>query len=421
MVKNIDVWKEAGDCWAAYDMTFEAVQASAMGTLIVNVTKGQIENPFLSLLEVTSVSGGATTSAPSRSPSLQPSSKSASPTSSGGIVARINFGSNRLIQGYDLPEPGKLTGVPAVVQYQGTGQQISQASNSLVYESHVWAFENLTYSLDVDPSREYDVKIMVAESYTPNCVNDHRIFHLKVGDQLRENIDVFEEVGCKTALDLKFVNVKPKPSGKLEISGLKKPGADNPMISALEVSFAAAISPSEEPSSFPTYVPTVYPSGSPSRSSVPIVKVNFGRSTATNGYQPPQAANLTGTINLYGGYNVDISGTEDDGAYASHAWSSWKVGYKMVLDPSKLYNVRVGFAESYEPNCVVGARIFNLQVGTETISDIDVFKAAGGCRTAYDMVFKNVQPLQSSGVLQVAVLKGKQENAIISLLEVTQA
>jgi Malectin domain len=73
----------------------------------------------------------------------------------------------------------------------------------------------------------------------------------------------------------------------------------------------------------------------------------------------------------------------------------------------------LGFAETYQPNCASGKRIFHIHVnGVPAISNFDTF-AAGGCMAAY--VTALTVAASTSGNIDLGLVK-VQENPFISLL-----
>jgi hypothetical protein len=447
-VHNIDVVKAAG-CVSAYDLTFKNISG---GAVQVGLARGPAENPFLSLIRVYEANQQMPTGSPTIVPSIHPSTSAvdntSGPTASPSEIIRtvlddpsvmVSFGTNLPVDGYSLvPQEDKLVG--AFNLFGGEGIAIDNTDVSRAYASHLWVSgDNLTYNLELDARKTYDVTLGFAESYGPNCQNDMRVFSASVGDKTEENIDVFTSAGCRKAYDLIFPDV---PGGTLKIV-LSRGPAENPFLSlirAYEVTFqqvshnrlsSPTTTPSSSiPSTAPTQMPSTLPTPDPSTNDIrsteptttippiePVLKVHFGTNQVIDGYTTPITANFVGIVSNFDGTGIQINNTANDLAYASHFWTSeTSVSYYLDLEPSRQYDVSLGFAESYTPNCVKGARVFQATVGSSVHSDIDVFDAVG-CKTAYNIPFNNVLA-DDNGRVFVILSRGVSENPFLSLIEV---
>lgn len=147
---------------------------------------------------------------------------------------------------------------------------------------------------------------------------------------------------------------------------------------------------------------------------------------STSCYDAPNANQIVGNPEYctVGGFcgAADIAEVADPEAYASHMFTNTTAGYQFTnLDDTKKYDVKLGFAESYAPNCSKNARQFLVTLtGKKTQSrPVDVFLVVG-CRTGYDLVFRDVETVTGSGFLRVTISAGMTGDAMLAVLEVTE-
>jgi len=291
--------------------------------------------------------------------------------------------------------------------YYTTSAQIKGTSTPEYFQSHRWRDgASFKYSLGgFTSSKTYEIKFGWAEIFWRTCTagGGARVFHVVVNSRVVElNLDVFGEVGCETAL-VKSHRLSPDSGGKFDIEFV--PVVSNAMVSFIEITEVTGTGPPPPPP--PPPPPTLTP-GTQGR----FVLINAGDSRETN---PKLYGSGTQT---YSGSDL-ISGTTLPQQYfQSHRFAISNFKYDIDgLDKNKVYEVELGFAELYGPNCVVGKRIFDIKANGRTIeSNVDVF-AAKGCRAAYILSY-NLTP-DSQGGLELEFVR-KVENPMVSMIKLEE-
>lgn len=304
-------------------------------------------------------------------------------------VARINFGP--AAPDYDAFIPSSFSA--PVRQYSGSAGIIAGTTDDVAYNTHVYNNGDFSYVTPADGSKTYNVKLGFAEVYLPSCRIRRRLFSASVNGDIVDEIDVFAAVGCNQAYDVMFKDVRPV-NGMISIS-LKKGLVQSPMISNLEIFVA---------------------SGDGVDTPVAVSSVNFG-GDAMGVYQTADPALLDGTSSTYSRI-VDIAGADGDLTYSSHLWTESTMSYRLQVPNGVLYDVKLGFAETYTRSCGVDRRVFSASVAEQVVNDIDVFKSVG-CNAVYDLSFKDVNPV--NGEIVVSVMKTSGQNAMISNVVVYKA
>jgi Malectin domain/IPT/TIG domain len=114
-----------------------------------------------------------------------------------------------------------------------------------------------------------------------------------------------------------------------------------------------------------------------------------------------------------------IANTDDDVTYSTHRYAP-SFTYSIPVSEGS-YDVTLGFAEIYVPNCVVGGRVFDVSINNGTggsVKSFDVYDAAGGvCNSSVTQKFDSVE-VGTEGVLLIA-LKASVQNAFISFINVS--
>jgi len=88
-------------------------------------------------------------------------------------------------------------------------------------------------------------------------------------------------------------------------------------------------------------------------------------------------ADTTGVGNLYTNRSDDVSGTQDDLLYQSHAWSRNGLDYQFELADGE-YTVELYFAENYDPASQAKGRVFDISMEGETLrDDLDIYSEVG--------------------------------------------
>jgi Malectin domain len=165
----------------------------------------------------------------------------------------------------------------------------------------------------------------------------------------------------------------------------------------------------------PTKSPVRTPVAAPSAPAAPVTTGLFVQASNTSGSR----FTITGTTKLNNAPNGTIpSGVVGYNAnlFSSHRWSASNFSYSFSgFTPGSRHTMTLGFAETYQPNCAAGKRVFHIHVnGVLVISNFDTF-AAGGCMAAY--ITTLTVAASSNGTIDVGLVK-IQENPFVSLLHI---
>ena len=119
--------------------------------------------------------------------------------------------------------------------------------------------------------------------------------------------------------------------------------------------------------------------------------------------------------------NSDIAGA---GVYGKDIFQTHRFGaatFMYIFDgftPESAWNITLGFAETWRPNCEVGQRVMDITVnGQEFISNLDVF-AVAGCETA--LVEMKSFTADADGQFQIAFTAIVQ-NTMVSLIGISKS
>ena len=105
--------------------------------------------------------------------------------------------------------------------------------------------------------------------------------------------------------------------------------------------------------------------------------------------------------------------------FQGHDWAWGRLSHTVdePLQDDTVYTVRLGFAETYEPNCATGKRVFNVTVNGELVaSELDVFEKVG-CNNA--LVLDKKIHLRGSNKIEIE-LAADVNNPMISLIQVKE-
>ena len=105
--------------------------------------------------------------------------------------------------------------------------------------------------------------------------------------------------------------------------------------------------------------------------------------------------------------------------FQGHDWAWGRLSHTVdePLQDDTVYTVRLGFAETYEPNCATGKRVFNVTVNGElVVSELDVFEKVG-CNNA--LVLDKKIHLRGSNKIEIE-LAADVNNPMISLIQVKE-
>lgn len=233
-----------------------------------------------------------------------------------------------------------------------------------------------------------------AEAFEPNCEIGRRLMDVTInGVVIKFNIDVFAEVGCNqmtTSVRAPVIPANADGTYKIYIEASN----DKPMMSAIHI----------EPSTAPQY-----------RESILINSkyVNDG-----------SVYEIEGSTRTYG-TGRDISNTDE---WSTNFFRDMRSGdsFKYLVKgwaPNVEYELTIGFAETYEPNCEAGKRVFDVKVNGETFAeDLDVYTAAGSaCFTGYT-ISKTVKA-DTDGLIMISFDKSgdRSDQAMVSFFQVAKS
>jgi len=127
--------------------------------------------------------------------------------------------------------------ISGVTNRHGSSSQ-PEISNTTIpqqvhYRTHRWG-SNFTYTISgLSSEAPYTVNVGFSEVWEPNCNMGKRKMNVLVNDVVvREDLDVYANVGCQTALTETFATTATS-SGKIKVGFIAK--KDNAMVSAIEV------------------------------------------------------------------------------------------------------------------------------------------------------------------------------------------
>lgn len=270
------------------------------------------------------------------------------------------FGSDPVEGFLNIPLPPPASGVKF---YTSNGAIIEGTDSDSAYASHIFG-EDFTVFVTTGNAIVTAVELGFAEIFDVICEDNGRIFNIQQGS-FSKNVDVFQEVGCNTALTVRIDDVFVSADGTIDIyfSKLK----NNAMVSVVCViedesgSFALGRSPDGDSgveNSLPVQAIGVVP-GKPARTPTPSESVD-----------PSQTPLQSPSPSLYPKENgviiVDDNGTaepsmvpvlveddpsfEENGENGASDESDLKPIPTAILHPSNLTSETVGTEQSVPPS-----------------------------------------------------------------------
>jgi Malectin domain len=120
-------------------------------------------------------------------------------------------------------------------------------------------------------------------------------------------------------------------------------------------------------------------------------------------------------INFDNSIKITNAGSYGEDVFKTHRWGESFTYTFSNLEPGSLKEVTLGFAETYEPVCVEGARVMEIAINNQVfIEELDVF-ANAGCNAAYVAV--GIALVNGEGVIDITFL-GLTENAMVSFIAI---
>jgi tetrahydromethanopterin S-methyltransferase subunit C len=334
---RFDACAAAGGANLAVDRSYTVTVTNSQ---IAIVMTGVVDNPTVSAIEITS---GA--SAPPPPPGFTP--------------IRINAGG----ASYTDTSGNVWAADPSTVGYSfATSAAIGNTGNApTLYQTERWNPGTVQYSFTV-PNAAYSVKLKFAEIYFTTC--GHRIFNVVVnGSTLDANFDPCAAGGGPNLAADRTYNVTVT-TGLITI--LLNAVADNPTISAIEITSGSGTSTPPPP---PAFTP---------------IRVNAGGP----GYTDPSGNAWAADVNPTGysfSTSAAIGNTTAAPLYQTERWYTSPLQYAFSV-PNSTYTVTLKFAEIYFTTC--GHRIFNINInGTVVDPNFDPCAAGGGPNRAADRTY----------------------------------
>lgn len=301
----------------------------------------------------------------------------------------VNFAARRLGE-YKLFDEGATDGSFTV--YKGSGVALNP-SLPIPYRYHVYG-KNWTYHLDVASDSNHNIILGFAEIFPKACASGRngsfRVFTVSVGDDFRI-VDVMKSSGCGTLQQAIFRNVKPKEqvidlnfeaiSGKAMLSVVCYGASDHTI-------------PKGAPNKSSKADTSESGKNSGSGSSASLTNefqqqcFTFGE-PGISGFTNIDVPELASDVGIYKDESASVVNTDSPDVYKSHIFGS-DFTLSIAAGVTHSVTIQLGFAEIYEPGCMLGFRVFKVKAGPE-LRTIDVFQQAG-CSSAFILEIPNILP-----------------------------
>src|SRR5579875_2850293 len=396
VLTNFDVYATAG-YKTALQKQFSTT-ANSSGQIVIAFTKGPVDNPFISGIEIWQPSGGTPTPTPTptNTPTPTPTpTNTPTPTPQPTLVTAINAGGSaagNFVADTDYDQGNEYSDTSTAINTNGVSEAIPQA----VWQTCRWN-SSFTYTIPgLTAGGNYIVKLDWAE-LTWTAVGQ-RVFNVAInGNPVLINFDVYATAGYKTAVQKQF-NVTANSNGQIVIA-FTKGLADNPFINGIEI---------WQPASAPTPPPV----------GTLITAINAGGTTtgafqADNGYNQGNEYSDTSTaINTSG-----VSNPAPQAVWQTCRWSSSFTYTITGLTAGSSYTVQLDWAELTWT--AVGQREFNVAInGNQVLTNFDVY-ATAGYKTAVARRF--TATANSNGQIVISFTQGAADNPFINGIEIYQA
>lgn len=236
----VDVFSKAG-CYSPYQLTFEGVRSKkSFIDISLQASSGRAMMSALCYSVLPRASHPYISESPSSVPTTPVFSAQISPTlgttpqppntdTKGFYCFRFEGAPFEKAPVDGFSDVKHSTSDDELLYYSDAAIKISPSSPySTVYQSHLFGpkFDVVIVSTTTQPK---SVVFGFAEIFKDNCVRGKRVFQIQIG-AISRIIDVFDEVGCDTAFNVRFDGVSSK-SGEVRISFKSRRG--NAMISGI--------------------------------------------------------------------------------------------------------------------------------------------------------------------------------------------
>jgi Malectin domain len=186
--------------------------------------------------------------------------------------------------------------------------------------------------------------------------------------------------------------------------------------------------PTAAPVRPPVTVPTLAPTTSPVVVSTPVqvlapAPMNVADATAFFADADPTSGSrfsLTRST-TYSSVRTSIAGTlrYQGDLFRRHRWRSGGFTYTISgFTPGSTQAITLGFAETYQPNCATGKRVFSVAANGATLwSNLDIF-AVAGCQAPY--VTTQTATVNALGQIELAFVSSRQ-HPFVSFIDIVRA
>jgi hypothetical protein len=261
-----------------------------------------------------------------------------------------------------------------------------------VFETHIYG-GNFTYNISGLEPGTYDLTLGFAENYPGNCDVGRRVFNVTYngGQEFETLLDVYSRVRCYAAY-FSTKTVATDESGQIILDFTSDPDQNYPFLSLILVEETL---------------------GEDTNETAPML---FFQNAGT-GYE--NLLNIEGNTSAYYSSNIVVAGAKTYGlrVFLTHRYGE---NFRYILDgfnANKTYVVTLGFAEKFIPNCVEGARVFNVKInGLNFVKDLDVF-AEVGCNTA--LILSDIVAPTRKGEFSIKFV-AEVESAMVSFIRVEE-
>jgi hypothetical protein len=288
-------------------------------------------------------------------------------------------------------------------QIFGTQESINGTNAGALYRIQRFGYSPITYTFSA-PSGSYNLKLRWAELSVERT--GERLFNVDVnGTRVLTNFDVYTAAGGpRTAVE----RIIPVTSVNGVISVTFTAVRSSAIINALELT-ASTSTTSNPTTTTPTNVIT--PPGS---ATFTPIRVNTGGQAITDSLGRVWSADTGSNGGLIFTNSNPVSGTSEPLLFRDQRFSYSPLTYSFTV-PNGTYQVKLLFAELNTER--TGQRLFHVDInGNRTLSNFDVFTAAGGGLRAVERTFPVSVVDGSIRILLTAV----QSSAIINAIEITQ-
>ncbi|GEM_PF-4108170 len=345
---------------------------------------------------------------------------------------------------------------------RGSSILVNGGIHSELYQTERWG--EFEYKIPVD-SGTYKVVLHFAETGPSISDINQRIFTVNTEGKSIQNLDIFNEAGGSNQALLKSINGITVNDGILNIDFISQ--VQNPMLNAIEihktgeaidtvpeptetvndsVDLPETVDLPEEVADVPETIDNPVSTDDSAEVVIPEVEVPVEEVSDTETPDDSETVEIIETnylsstyieagslipyidsdgivweadINSLGGSIVDrglllsIIGTDSDRLYQTERWGN--IEYELPAE-NGTYIVKLHFAETHSITSS-GQRVFSVNIGDKSLSNIDIYREAGGSNRALVKVVSDVTV--SNGLLNIDFISQVQ-NPMVNAIEIHQ-